>query len=465
VNGWDELVAAALVGTARRPPPAVPLPAVDVADDPEAGALAGGAALGLYRQAGWRPPVDPGPLPPPSPAEDRPRCSPAAAERLDAILDGRFRPVLREWLALVAAAKQLVPPDRLPALLDLATAAPSVREAALAVIGHRGRWVAALNPPWAWAGAADGTRWTTGSRAARRLLLARIRAEDPDAARALVESTWTTESGEDRAVFVGALASGLSMADEPFLEAALDDRRKEVRQAAAELLWRLPESRLARRMAARARALVGPDLTITLPAEVDPAMVRDGVVAKPPAGTGARAWWLHQVIAATPLDVWPPQAVDHEPPPLLRRAWAAAAVRQGNVPWARALLARGAWAEEPALLSALPHDEAQRVATDLVRRVGLVPAVLDLLDHCPPPWGTDLSRAVVTRVAEAAHQPGRPRGDAATLRARLGDLGARLDPAVDVAGLADVAPGWVDVVGWFLDLLAFRAGMREELLW
>jgi uncharacterized protein DUF5691 len=465
VTGWDELVAAALVGTARRPPPAVSLPGIHVEADPEAAVLAGGAALGLYHQAGWRPPQDPGPLPPPSPDEDRPRCSLAAAERLDAILGGRFRPVLPEWLALVTSAEQIVPPDRLPPLLDVATAAPSLRAPTLAVAGHRGRWLAAMNPAWAWAGGGDTTSWATGSRAARRLLLAQTREVDPDAARGLLESTWSTESGEDRAAFVGTLATGLSMADEPFLEAALDDRRKEVRQAAADLLSRLPRSRLAQRMAARARALVGPDLTITLPAEVDPAMVRDGVVAKPPAGTGVRAWWLQQVISATPLDVWPPEAVEHEPPPLLRRAWAAAAVGQGNVPWARALLARGAWAEEPALLGALPHDEAQRVAAELVRRVGLVPDVLDLLDHCPPSWGAELSQAVVARVAETAHQPGRPRGDAATLRAGLGELGARLDPSVDVVSLLDVAPGWVDVVGWFLDLLAFRAGMREELAW
>ena len=465
MTGWDELVAAALVGTARRTPPGVCLPGIDVTGEPEAVVLAGGAALGLYRQAGWRPPQDPEPLPPPGPAEDRPPCSVAAAERLDAILGGRFRPVLPEWLALVASAKRIVPPDRLPPLLDVATAAPSLRSLTLAVAGHRGRWLAAVNTAWAWAGGGDTTAWGTGSRAARRLLLAQTREVDPDAARALLESAWTTETGEDRAAFIGALATGLSMADEPFLEAALDDRRKEVRQAAAELLSRLPGSRLAQRMAERARALVGADLAITLPAEVDPAMARDGIVAKPPAGTGVRAWWLQQVVSATPLDVWPPEVVEHEPPPLLRRAWATATVRQGNVAWARALLARGAWAEEPALLGALPHDEAQRVAAELVVGVGLVPAVLDVLDHCPPPWGTDPSRAVVARVAEAAHQPGRPRGGAAALRARLGDLGARLDPSVDVTSLLDVAPGWVDVVGWFLDLLAFRAGMREELAW
>lgn len=448
---WDELLAVALVGTARRPAGA----------DPERAVLDSAATLGLYRQAGWKPPVDREPLPPASPPEDRPRCSTAAAERLDAILAGRFRPVLGEWLALVAAAGQLVPPDRLPALLDVATAAPTLRPPTLAVVGDRGRWLAAMNPTWAWAAGDGTTSWATGSRSARRLLLARLRAADPDAARALLESTWATEAPEDRAALLGVLAAGLSLADEPFLEAALDDRRKEVRQAAAELLWRLPRSRLAGRMAERARALIGPDLALRLPAELDPAMVRDGVVAKPPAGLGQRAWWLRQVVAATPLDHWPREAVELDVPPLLRQAWATAAVRQRDEAWAAALF-DGSWMDEPALLEVVPHDRAVAFAVDRVGALGLVPPVLDLLDHCPPPWDQDLSRAIVDRVAEAAQQPGRPRGDAAHLRARLGDLAARLDPSVAPATV-EVAPGWADVVGWFLDLLTFRAEMREEL--
>lgn len=471
MNGWDELVADALVGTARRPPgglAAAPgsalaeaLAGIDAATDPEGALLAAGAALGLYRQAGWRPPTDDEPLPPPSPDDERPHCSEAAAERLDAMVEGRFRPVLPEWLALVAAAGHLVPADRLPALLDTATASPALRAPARGVAGERGRWLAGQNPAWAWAaGGSDATSWATGTRAARRLLLARLRAEDADAARALLESTWATESADDRAALLGELAAGLSMADEPFLEAALDDRGREVRRVAAELLWRLPESRLAGRMAGRAHRLVR-GAEIVLPDEIDTSMIRDGIVARPPAGVGERAWWLEQVVAASPLSIWPLDVLDGDPPPVLRTGWATAAVRQRDRAWASALLP-STWAVVPDLLGVVRHDEAQRVATEVVDAHGLGPPVLALLDHCPRPWGVDLSRAVVARVVEAAQQPGRPRGDAAALRARLGDLGARLDPSVAPAEV-DVAPEWADVVGWFLDLLAFRAAMREEL--
>jgi hypothetical protein len=491
-NGWDELVASALVGTARRPP-AVPVADPDSAlgralgsiprEDPEGALLTAGAVVGLYRLAGRRLRVDTAPLPAASPPETLPLCSPAAAARLDAIVGGRFRPVLGEWLSLAAAAGAIVPPDRLPALLDVTTAGAGLRPSALPVIGERGRWLAARNPAWAWAAGGGGSpeeeavTWATGSAAARRLLLGRLRATDPAAARDRLTSTWTTETPDDRASFVAALASGLSPDDEPFLEAALDDRRKEVRQAAADLLVRLPDSRLAARMAARARPLVRVTgsvrkrFEVILPTEVDPAMVRDGIVATPPAGVGERAWWLSQIVAAAPLRTWtealgPPPARLVElagagdAGPLVRRAWATAAARQADEAWALALLDAEV-VREPGLLQVVPHDRAVAVSTRLVADLGLAPAVVDVLQRCPVPWGPALGRTVVDRLGTAVQ--GRPQAE---LRARLADLAARLDPALAPLAatvLGEHAAWWADVVGWFVDLLTFRAAMREEL--
>ena len=463
---WDELVASALIGTARRPPaipgePRAVLASID-RDDPAGAVLKAGAALGLYRQAGARPAVDGTPPPAPAPDERRPYCSVVAAERLDAMLAGRFRAVLGEWLRLVAGAGLLVPPDRLPGLLYAGAVDPRLRAGATDVIGERGRWLAGRNPAWAWAsGRADddvGT-WATGSRDARRLLLARLRPVDAGRVRELLASTWATETPEDRAAFLTALATNLSMDDEPFLEAALDDRRKEVRQAAAGLLWGLPGSRLGARMAERTRPLVQLP-AVRLPVSVDPAMARDGVVARPPAGVGERAWWLHQLVAATPLSTWAgePAGLVAQAPAPLRQAWAEAAARQGDEDWAMALLDAGD-IEQPALLAAVSHDRAVAVATRRVAGEGLTPAVLDVLDHCPDPWGPALSRIVVERLGEAVTRPTRPDG-------RLVGLAARLDPTVAAAAVAALAEHngrWSDVVGWFLDLLTFRAEMYEEL--
>jgi hypothetical protein len=488
VTTWDELVTTALVGTARRPP-ALPegprgtalgdvLAAID-RSDPEAAVLRAGAVLGLYRQAGWRPPADAGPPLPVCPEDTQRRCSQAAASRLGSILGGQYRVVLVEWLGLVAAVHHVVPPDRLPPLLDVASSNAVLRQAVAAVIGERGRWLAGLNPGWAWATAGgeapqETAIWATGTPRARRLLLARLRATDPAAARELLASTWSTETAEDRAAFVAALATGLSLDDEPFLEAALDDRRKEVRVAAAGLLARLPESRLAHRMAERSRPLVrvaGERVEATFPDHVDPAMVRDGVVAKAPAGLGARAWWCFQLVAATPLQTWvdalgrPAARLVEAADPVLRQAWAAAAAAQNDEEWALALLATED-VDQPALVGAVPSDRAVAVALDRVTRLGLTPGVVAMLDHVPVPWGPELSGAVVHRLGVAVTRQRRPDKDAQVLRARVADLAARLDPTVapDAAvQLADATGWWSDVVSWFLDLLTFRAEMREEL--
>src|SRR5207249_3260798 len=101
---------------------------------------------------------------------------------------------------------------------------------------------------------ADET-WQTGTPQQRKLLLAVLRSSDPDKARELVESTWAEDSPEDRTAFLEAFAAGLAPADEPLLEKALDDKRKPVRDAAAQLLARLATSQLAHRMSTRLAAL------------------------------------------------------------------------------------------------------------------------------------------------------------------------------------------------------------------
>lgn len=484
---WDDLVASALVGTARRPPAVPVAPPGSVLEgvlgqldggDAEGTLLTAGAVVGLYRQAGMRPPVDTDPPPAPCPSETRPRCSEAAAARLDAMLGGRFRVVLAEWLDLARHAQVVVRPDRLPALLDVASANLRLRAAAADVAGERGRWLAGLNPSWAWASGRTGdpATWATGPAAARRLLFEQLRTDDPAAARALLEGTWATETPDDRAVFVALLGAEVSMEDEPFLEAALDDRRKEVRQAAADVLAGLPGSRLGGRMAERARPLVrstaGRRIEVTLPAEADASMARDGVVAKPPPGHGARAWWLEQLVAATPLATWtegPARLLElartGESGAVLRQAWAAATIRQRDPAWAAALLDEDD-AANPALLGVIPPDEARRMVAERVVAHGLTPAVLNLLDHCPRPWGPGLSGAVVQRLGPVVSKPGRPDRDAVALRGRLADLALRLDPSAApaaAAAVADATGWWSDVVGWFADLLAFRADMREEL--
>ncbi|MFH8807851.1 DUF5691 domain-containing protein [Streptomyces hygroscopicus] len=285
VASWDDLVAAALLGTERRTPPVAPLPGQDAPS-----ALLDAAALStVRRRAGLRPaPARPGPGR--APEDPRPMLPVAACGRLATLLADRSAPgrggprsapdlaeLLPQWLVLANYYGYRVPDALLPALLDAARARTDLRPEALTLGGPRALWLARLNPDWKFAlrGAAGrapapvpeppGTAaapageqrlWEEGLFAERVSLLAAARHRDPAAGLALLSGTWSTERAEDRLMFLDSLRDDLSPSDEPFLERALSDRSRNVRATAAELLSALPGSALAARMAERSRACV-----------------------------------------------------------------------------------------------------------------------------------------------------------------------------------------------------------------
>jgi hypothetical protein len=434
---WDDLVGTALLGTERRRPAGV----VGDAEEAAGGLLDAAAGGVVRRRAGVRPAVA-GERPAAAPEDRRPRLPEAARRRLEMLLADRsgrgpapnLAELLPQWLAAACREGYAAPFASLPALLDAARSRTDLRADALTLAGPRGLWLAALNPDWkfalragqgaalvAGAGAQDeeGARrlWEEGLFAERVALLTRARLADPARGLALLVSSWRTERAEDRLLFVDALRTGLSAADEEFLEQALADRSRNVRATAAELLSALPGSALAGRMAARARSCVslGPDgITVEAPYECDAAMERDGVARKAPSGRGERAWWLGQLVEASPLSTWPerfggrtPQEIVALPvlddwQPDLHAACCRAAVRQRDAAWARALLgpppkpaAPVAAVGDPAkLLSILPADERAAWVADFVAAHGLSDA-FQMLGVCAVPWSAPLGRSVV----------------------------------------------------------------------
>ena len=486
---WEDLAASALLGTQRRPVDVAALngplgeaAAALPAEDPAAALLDAAALATPYRRAGRRVAAHDGALPAPAPGETLPEVPRAAAARLAYLLDSHDRALLPEWLAAAGARGYRVPYDALPPLLDLAARGET---AVRPVVGERGRWLAAHQPHWAAAvgpaTAPDPRAWETGTRDERRALLAYLRETAPAEARALLESTWASETGEERAAFVALLAAGLGDGDEPLLERALDDRRKDVREAAAALLRRLPRSAYAARMTAHARAAVTLErrllrtrVAVTPPAGADAAMVRDGLGGKPPKGFGERAWLLRGIVAATPLAAWrditgmtPRQLldapVDKDWRDELVSGWYDATVAQ-RVPeaaeWAGALLAYGPRTEW--VLELLPvADEAARTAYVLSLLKAPKPDAAVLATFGP--WPDPVARAVVERLARPALPP-----DDWAMRQWLGLCEEHLPPrrAGDVAAVAArFAPDdpWYPALSRLADHLTFRAEMLEEL--
>ena len=320
-------------------------------------------------------------------------------------------------------------------VLDAASRRAGLRSAALIALGRRGTWLAALNPTWAWAattvavgaggdaGTEDGAdleaRWATAPPPTGSTMLATVRRQDADRARHLLATTWSKETAADRAALIEVLRTGLGDGDEPFLEAALDDRTAAVRAAAAGVLDGLPRSRRARRMAARLAPLVHRErrrlrsdhLEVDLPDGPDANGRRDGL------GTGAKPTTrLEQLVGATPLPWWETE-LGLSPADVLRlaatstvadtlgRGFLAALRAQHDGRWAAAHVAQHG---NPMALAVLDAPTAARLALPLVRAraapgpgglgagVGVNRAALQhLLGAVAGPWDDQFAEAVI----------------------------------------------------------------------
>ena len=326
-------------------------------DDRESTLLRTAGVMALWRQAGHLLVHDPQPLPPPCEPDDAPACGPLARQHLALMLQGHHTEFLLEWLEILGLAGQRAPKEFLPALLEAGAARIGLRPALLPALGRRGRWLARHNPAWGYAVETDDeTLWQTGRFEERLALLRQLRATRPERALELLNATWGEERAKQRREFIEALANGLSMADEPFLEAALNDRSAEVAYSAAELLARLPESRLVQRLTERAlqgvrfqpgRFLKRDRLDLDLP-EDDPVLRRDGI-ADPPSSVklGEKAWRLSRIVGAVPPALWSRQwglapaeiltlSRDSEWRQALLEGWALATQRHRDPDWAEA---------------------------------------------------------------------------------------------------------------------------------
>ncbi|WP_232631318.1 DUF5691 domain-containing protein [Methylobacterium sp. Leaf118] len=469
---WEPTLAAALLG-AERAPPAAPNPLADLVTeaDPAAALLARLAAAGAHYLAGTA--LGPEAL---APLEARPAlgpdCPPAAAARLHDLLTEGYsaRNRVEEWFDGAAAAGCRPPAWLLQLLMLHRDRLPA---SARAVTGAELDWLARACGEAAaqGSGAAEASDWTDGTAAERRAAFTAFRARDPEGARAALEPVFRREKADLREALVQALQAGLNAADEPFLEACLDDRAGGVRQAAQHLLPGLPDSRYAARMAARARAALSVEskrkllggtthaLCVTLPEE-SPDLARDGVEANhgERQGGGARAALLRTILARAPLHAF----ADH-PPRLwielaLRSEWAdpvfhglfSAAKRTHDPAWAAAMAdivaeayegkiagvrrtnqVLGMWVEALALLP----DAEWETRVDALIRARKIEVVLALLGQGPDQFSERFSAGLLDWLALVTRGSDDLRRDLAKpwVIARLGD---RLWPSDDQAAAA-----------------------------
>jgi hypothetical protein len=423
------------------------------------------ARLGIQARAGWRPQIHSSRLPacPPDAQATAPRAALATLVRL---LDAGDPGLIEEWAQLARSHAVLVDAATAPLVLDWWARQPRRSETIVAALGRRGEWLASLNAEWQKhvatpdiPGDADKV-WQTGKSTERLAILIAVRRHDPARALAFVASSWQDDSASDRQRFLEVLLENRSLADEPALEAALDDRSKLVRRQAAGVLALIPGSRLRQRLSDAARAMISVriprgtpighkrhQIVLTPPESFAPEWERDGIAQRPPDGIGPRAWWMRQILALSDLTVWTEgtELKPHEVLEALRgddyfsdavQALIEAAAAGGDAEWI-ATLTRWLLRQSPVdlaavstLLAGLPDDRREPLALEVATKAPLTSVDRwTVVTSFERPWSSSFSTEAMKAVTE---QVSRDPKDAWRLQRAIEAASRRVSPdAVD----------------------------------
>lgn len=440
----DTIVTTALIGTGQRSSSDITTgTSIDAlatrlaGEDVERRLLLMAGALAIYRQAGQT--AAPAPAPPePAAPETLHTCTVEAARLLADLLQSEHNDLLPEAYALLKKAHLRLPFELLPLVLVQGTRHPQVRVQLLPILGERGYWLCQFNTSWSWVNrlsletqhilpADIETLWQEGIVEQRSEILRQIRATDPLRALEWLKAVWKKEKVDVRTTFLSILLIGLSMADQPFLESALDDRGESVRREAAQLLTRLTTSPQALRLQARADDLLhytDGKITITLPASIDKAWIHDVSMLKPSENeTTSKSYWLKQALSRVSPVHWeerfsaaPAQILiainDNEWSLEVVNALSDAAIMHTNAHWFNPLMDWYAHKVEAgvigdreafyyyALLSHLPQQEAEnRVRWQLARQDYSLQSARQL-SH---PWSDEFSADCLQSLKDHYH--------------------------------------------------------------
>lgn len=503
MTAWNNTIKTALLGTNRAELPALPqntplgqlLTQLPPQEDAAASLLAVAGTVALHQQTGWQPRQNTQAAPAPN-WPDWPVCPPHIAYQIDQLIEGSQALLLPEILAALAQTGHRVPEFLLPSLLEKGKKLSQSRPTILTVLGQRGRWLARQNPDWRYASPAIDSwagllgEWETAVPVQRHALLRQLRATQPQLGRQLLEHTWKNNTGLVRHQAIKMLDLNLSLADEPFLETALDDRNHLVRRTAADLLAKLPQSRLAQRLTQHVAGILSwtPDheraITIRLPKTITPAMLRDGIPTfKPEEKAKIQSRLLTQIISRVPLSHWTetwqktPQEIIRATqnsgwPRTLTSAFSTAAIRQNEAAWAEAIILASEFNTSAGrLVPVLPADrclalvqQAAQQSTGLQRSEPL----FIFLQHWPQPWPTELGEVWLDLFAQHL-QTAKDQLPDPTLNNLFRRFGQKCDPVLTDTAVTKLTtiPGlnsaWQKTVNHLCHTLQLRHTLLAEI--
>ena len=453
------------------------------------------ALVGTYIQIGKQPASVPQSMDTPCIQDTLERCSPTAGLLLSAMLSGQNKEIIPEWLSLAKSHNKRISEEYLPEVLQHIEKNPHQIEAALPVIGNRGRWLALRTPRLDKCIAAinveslsdDETEnfWQTENMYARNLLLQKIRKSNPAKGLELISSTWQEDKAEERKTFLSTMIDGLSMEDESFLENALDDRSGEVRQVAVELLSRLPQSGLVQRQIERIQPYIRwkpgsllrkAQLEFSFPEQITKDMARDGIQKQLiNRNWGEKATYLFQILRCIPPNYWnekfqkKPQdlleiARETELKTLLVDSWTTATLFNRDAEWAKAIQLISPWKKN--LILVMSQSEQRSFILQQFRidyKVGM-----QILTLFKEPWGKELTQIALPHIREFIPATPNRTNSFVIERYHLSNMVHHMEPCTAIelftkyAKNADPTSEWARRIEAALQLLDFRKRIMEE---
>ena len=318
---WKNIIKTALIGTDRSDLSEATL--VELAKlgvDMEATAanilLEGATLFAQMRKAGFQPEKWKGEIPTPAQKDKSKICSKKSSEHLSMILNGTFPLALDSFIQQLVFNKKTFPPELLPELLEKSRSDKTLWHKLKNAIGERGNWLIVQNEDWHFLiDKSDHVAWEDGTKSERLLLLNSLRKTQPNEALENIESSWGEDDWKHRVEYLKILEYNLSLADEPFLEKCLDEKRKDLRRTAAGLLEKIEGSKLQKRMRERLRDCINlksrsfkkekTEIEIELPESCDHGMLRDGIDPKKKwLKGGLKASYFAQMFIVLPPSDW-----------------------------------------------------------------------------------------------------------------------------------------------------------------
>ncbi|MFN8253097.1 MAG: DUF5691 domain-containing protein [Ferruginibacter sp.] len=224
-------------------------------------------------------------------AEEKPYCSKMAVQVLKDILQEESIPLLKFWLLHCTNKHQIVLPDLIADLMEIATAQKSLQSLIAGCCGKRGEWLSQFNTALHFSAPLPPEElWQTGTPEQRKKLLKETRATDPATARAWVQQVWPQEDAATKNSFLQVLENNISPDDIAFLETISADKGKKIKETALELLKQIPGSPIVLQyqqileqavFLKKEKALLGlttkTTLQFSLPGSIDESVFKSGI--------------------------------------------------------------------------------------------------------------------------------------------------------------------------------------------